>query len=145
MHNPSPLLGFWVQLKLCMWSSRPLLWLTSQVRARPARFGMWSMSDATTMSSCHSPCICPSSFNLNPCLQAATLPPLQLLRRSTERYQTRSQSFHSHLAHFSCLNQGWAVIRNSTKPASGIKAVFNDDDHSSQKIKYLVPIYNHSY
>jgi hypothetical protein len=30
----------------------PLLWLTSQVRARPARFGMWSMSDATTVSSC---------------------------------------------------------------------------------------------
>jgi len=36
------------------------------------------------------------------------------------KYQTWSQSFHSHLAHFSCLNQGWAVIRNSTKPALGI-------------------------
>jgi hypothetical protein len=49
-----PLPGLWVQLKLCMWSSQPLLWLTSQVRARPARFGI----------SYWPPCICPNSFNL---------------------------------------------------------------------------------
>ncbi len=85
----------------------------------------------------------PSTFI--PCLQAATPPLHQLLQRSTERYQTWSQSFHSHLAHFSCLNQGWAVISNSTKPPLGIRAVFRDDDHHSQKIKYPVPIYNHSY
>ncbi len=66
-----PLPGLWVQLKLCMWSSRPLLWLTSQVRARPARFGMRSMSDATTMSSCRQPCICPSSFNLDSLLASS--------------------------------------------------------------------------
>jgi hypothetical protein len=40
---------------------------------------------------------------------------------------------------------GMAVITNSTKPLLGIRAVFRDDDHSSQKVKYLVPIYNHSY
>jgi hypothetical protein len=55
-----------------------------------------------------------------------------LLQRWTKWYQTWSQSFHSHLAHFSCLNQGWVVISNSTKPLLGIRPVFRDDDHSSQ-------------
>jgi len=49
------------------------------------------------------------------------------------------------LVNFSCLNQGSAVINNSTKPPLGIRAIFRDDDHSSQKIKYPVPIYNHNY
>jgi hypothetical protein len=56
-----------------------------------------------------------------------------------------SQSFHSHLAHFSCLDQGWAVIRNSTEPPLGIRAVLRDHDHGSQKVKYQVQIYKHSY
>jgi len=87
----------------------------------------------------------PAPSTLIPCLQVTTAPPHQLLQRSTKRYQTWSQSFHSHLAHFSCLNQGSAVISNSTKPLLGVRAIFKDDDHSSQKIKYMVPIYNHSY
>ncbi len=135
-----PLLGLWVQLKLCMWSSQPLMWLTSQVQARPARFGMQSMSDATTINSCRPPCICPSSFNLNSLITNNNSSSTSIATKINKRYQTWSWSFHSHLAHFSCLNQGSTIISNSTKPPLGIRAVFRDDDH-----KYLVPIYNHSY
>ncbi len=43
------------------------------------------------------------------------------------------------------MDQGLAIINNSTKPSLGIRAIFRDDDHNSQKIKYMVPIYNHNH